>query len=629
MSNWLASNDMLVPGGTGRAQRSRGTCYVDKPPHGFFISGSSLKAVNGLYIRKNPPRGAARAGEAFLLYYSHMTTAATMLMTETVRARGGGEEEEDDEEDYVDSYWRPEPQRQWVIVDERGVDRFTHVGDTIVPGAGVRWKFVRAPSAPPVAGAGGSGGGGGAAAQQVVAVAPDDEDTLPWQVIAILDQQILNQLYNGARFHAQRVAEAMAGRGDAVPAPAQCSLEGAVQEGRWLYRVEGDTVTLRAAPSPGAPVVGKRKRGEYVRALEVREVRGGEGGAWLRLDSAPRKAPGAAAEEEEEWAGDGGDGEGEGEDDDGGDDEEEDGGYADDEEDEDGGVGGLYGGYGLGGGYGRFFNMAHRQPKAEWWAPLASPAGEPLLSRVEAVDLGHLGSKAVEGEVIEERLDEELAPGGAPPAPRRIDSLAGEFLDAPFVARLGGGEGGEGSGAGGGAGAAALAEPPASIAAAAAACGRGGALPLGAAVRVARLTGAETQRFNGCIGVVVTALGAEGRHGVRLEAPFAGKKLHVRPANLAPFDPLSARVARGGAAAAEAAPPALEAAARHARVLGLSLHEVGLLSPPPQGAAAGVLGDDAPPLGFRVDGCSGSAALEACVLLAFARARLPLLFARL
>ncbi len=43
----LQSNNMLVPGGTGRAQKSRGTCYVDEPPYGFFVAGSSVKAMNG------------------------------------------------------------------------------------------------------------------------------------------------------------------------------------------------------------------------------------------------------------------------------------------------------------------------------------------------------------------------------------------------------------------------------------------------------------------------------------------------------------------------------------------------------------------------------------------------------
>ena len=65
----LQSNNMLVPEGVGRQQRSRGTCYVDEPPFGFFVTGSSIKPMNGVYIRRNAPRSLKREGEDVLLYY--------------------------------------------------------------------------------------------------------------------------------------------------------------------------------------------------------------------------------------------------------------------------------------------------------------------------------------------------------------------------------------------------------------------------------------------------------------------------------------------------------------------------------------------------------------------------------
>lgn len=118
--------------------------------------------------------------------------------------------------------WRPEPARQWFFVDERGIDRFTHVGDSkscirrdcawricvpqthgrltcpvlsptvspaIVPGAGVRWKHVHKesgevrgrPAATPSYTA--AAWLFGAAAYQVARVEQDDnKDELPWQV---------------------------------------------------------------------------------------------------------------------------------------------------------------------------------------------------------------------------------------------------------------------------------------------------------------------------------------------------------------------------------------------------------------------------------------------------------------
>ena len=47
----------------------------------------------------------------------------------------------------------------------------------------------------------------------------DDEDELPWQVIAVLDYDILRQLVGGAEYHKQRVAEAMAVGARLPPSP--------------------------------------------------------------------------------------------------------------------------------------------------------------------------------------------------------------------------------------------------------------------------------------------------------------------------------------------------------------------------------------------------------------------------
>ena len=93
--------------------------------------------MNGVYIRKDVPRSLVRPGEDVLLYYLHMDGAWTMVLS--------GRRETEADTDY--GMWRPEPVRQWLFVDDKSVDRFTHVGDTIVPGAGVRWKHVHDQSA--------------------------------------------------------------------------------------------------------------------------------------------------------------------------------------------------------------------------------------------------------------------------------------------------------------------------------------------------------------------------------------------------------------------------------------------------------------------------------------------------
>ena len=208
----LSRNDQLVPEGVGRRQQSRGTHYVSDPPHGFFIAGSTVKQLNGVYVRKNAPRSLVR-DDTMLLYYSHMTDGTLMILTETKRVapppvpprararrapREYGDEYDDEEDDYDededddgededDVYAQmaaaAKPSRQWLLVDEKGVDRFMHIGDTIVPGAGVRWKHVHkksggvAAARAAAAAARQFGAGGGA---QLAAVAPDDQDELPW-----------------------------------------------------------------------------------------------------------------------------------------------------------------------------------------------------------------------------------------------------------------------------------------------------------------------------------------------------------------------------------------------------------------------------------------------------------------
>ena len=48
----LSRNDMLS---TQVWRRVPASCYVNEPAYGFFIAGSSIKAMNGVYIRRNPP----------------------------------------------------------------------------------------------------------------------------------------------------------------------------------------------------------------------------------------------------------------------------------------------------------------------------------------------------------------------------------------------------------------------------------------------------------------------------------------------------------------------------------------------------------------------------------------------
>ena len=608
----LSQTNMLVPEGEGRRQRSRGTCYVDTPPFGFFVAGSSAKAMNGVYVRRRgAPAAAERAGEDILLYYAHTSGLWTMVLAE-VRAAG--------DDDESDGYrWRPEPVRSWLLIDERKVDRFAHVGDTIVPGAGVRWKHVHTQSGTAGAGLSARYQGPRGAEHALARAHPDDDEQLPWQVIAILDQGILQDLIAGARYHQHRIDEALAGRGDAVVAPALTSLEGIFEPHRWMYVVEAAEVAVREAPAETARTVGTRVRGEYVRGLEVRQT--ASGGQWLRLED---PASPVALDELGEGGASSYDHGDDARDDD--DDEEEEGEEEEEEEENDDsylGVLGLTRQF-----LGRrarkpergHYNSQLRWRKREWWLKLADGADRPVR-KVEAADCAHMSGERIEGEealALRIAQDDEKAtePREADPPKGRLDSsLAGEFLDAPFVPQLeaaadvladvsaSSGEAAAEAGASGAAvqrdEATALggAEEAAIIAATAL---QSCAFPIGAAVVIVELSARGSAQFNGTEGTVLTPASADGRQGVRLGPPFSGKKVSPRIANLV-LAPARAR--------AEPSPAGeREELGRYARLLGLTLHELGLaLAREPDGEAGErpVFGD-----GFRAGDVTPHEALE-------------------
>ena len=222
----------------------------------------------------------------------------------------------------------------------------------------------------------------------------------------------------------------MAGRGDAVRAPALTSAESiaAAAPGRWIYRVAAETILVHESPSPAAAVVGRRARGDFLRGIELRDTT--HSGPWLRLDGEGSVEAAAAAGGRRGGGGYG--------------DDDED--YDDDEEDEDGdGYGGGGGAYG-GAAPWRFYNAElRRKPGApHLWVRLQGTAEDdgPLVVRVDASDAPHVHeASVVEGEVRDDAGAGAAAAGAAAPPPqRRLDSLAAEFLDAPFIPQVLSGE---------------------------------------------------------------------------------------------------------------------------------------------------------------------------------------------
>ena len=103
---------------------------MSEPAFGFFVAGSSIEVMNGVYVRRNPPRvKKSSTAPPIALYYEHEEGLWHMALNELPAST---EEEEEDEDDDM-YYWRQKkkkPTHEWVFIDHFGVDRFSHEGDT-------------------------------------------------------------------------------------------------------------------------------------------------------------------------------------------------------------------------------------------------------------------------------------------------------------------------------------------------------------------------------------------------------------------------------------------------------------------------------------------------------------------
>jgi hypothetical protein len=205
------SQGVVGPGGVttysgGAAQQQRGYGYVREPAEGFFVGGSTLTEMNGVYKRvQNVPQGIKHKpqlayrkwpadqhdpGQGWHMVLAQPQDGATHEIT-------GGKASE------------------WLIIDDNDVDRFGHEGETVIPGAGTRWSFLhREPDDPqnPNFDPGlmnenepgsrwnrqSEPTGANANAVDTVGTPPpppsDGEDELPWQVIFIGDPSMVENL---------------------------------------------------------------------------------------------------------------------------------------------------------------------------------------------------------------------------------------------------------------------------------------------------------------------------------------------------------------------------------------------------------------------------------------------------
>ena len=105
---------MVEYSGGGGARRGWGT--VSEPAAGFFVAGSTLKALNGVYAREHPERvdRVCNRRACQLAYVNHASgwTLALAEPPDGYDATGGRSTE-------------------WVFVDRKGRDAFGHRGETV------------------------------------------------------------------------------------------------------------------------------------------------------------------------------------------------------------------------------------------------------------------------------------------------------------------------------------------------------------------------------------------------------------------------------------------------------------------------------------------------------------------
>ena len=244
---------------------------VDEPAHGFFITGSSILAMNGVYIRMNPPRVSL---PNTMLYYKNEENNWRMLFNQLPETEETEEEYENDDYRYLRQR-KKRPDHEWLFMDELGIERFIHDdGDTIIPGAGVRWKHLHRNTATSALSRENVDDSSDDEDEEtflerrnnvnpsaVANITEDDEDELPWQVIALLDRGIMEQLVYSNRHRKRKVAEALAGKN--APKPSHASLEScAAVPGSWLFLVVSADATLFVAPDIDSEDAGIREKGK-------------------------------------------------------------------------------------------------------------------------------------------------------------------------------------------------------------------------------------------------------------------------------------------------------------------------------------------------------------------------------
>ena len=197
----VLTNSLVGPGAmrpyspSGGGRRHGGYVRVQDPAVGFYIGGSSLSTLNGLYERN----GVLEEQHVYQLAYRHDQSGWYMALTK------GAERGVPSASPEASAAAPPTRPSEWLFFDSDGNERFTHDGQSIIPGSGTRWSHVRRDATDTSVDAAGA------------ASAADAEEELPWQVIAILSGDMLKKMRRHQAWHFDTIAQAV--RGGDVPLP--------------------------------------------------------------------------------------------------------------------------------------------------------------------------------------------------------------------------------------------------------------------------------------------------------------------------------------------------------------------------------------------------------------------------
>lgn len=215
-----SSTTLGNPGSSDSGQ----TIVVEEPAYGYWVAGSGYPALNGIFAAEQ--REVAADGSRTLLY-RHTDTGAELR-------------------------WVPQG---WLLALADGTDCFLQLSTNhlMVLGTPNSWQAIDSDDADPLA-------------------EPPDE------VVALLDQGVVDDLIRAKRAHDERVRRARAAF--ALPflgSSGSGSLPlGHAGDARWWRVVHAPAVVVRTEPSTSAAKLGLKLHGELVLGLEER-------GRWVRV----------------------------------------------------------------------------------------------------------------------------------------------------------------------------------------------------------------------------------------------------------------------------------------------------------------------------------------------------------